>query len=295
MGEPYTMPMEIDRRQLKNRAREAMAQSPARPWLITLVYLGMTTGLSYVLDLLGMSGSLFVTLAYTMYRVVVLFGYRLWAIWSCRRLEPGLGSLMEGFSVAGRVIWMELLITLKVMGWCVLLALPVAFLTGGMMPPALYAIVLGGVILAVQLICLRYSLSPYFLADHPEMGGPIAIERSIRSMKGWCWELAKLYLSFWPWYLASFALMGLSWGLGLVLGGCDLAAIATMDPLGAYEQVAICLAGPVATTLSVLLPLPLSLFFIPYLEVSVAEFYCARIALPDQAEDPYGDLKMPPL
>ena len=60
----------------------------------------------------GMMG-LFLSAAITMYSWVVGFSYRLWALWTARRLEPGLGSLMDGFSVAGRVIMLELRIIVR--------------------------------------------------------------------------------------------------------------------------------------------------------------------------------------
>ena len=42
--------MEIDRKELKRRAREAMGLARPRFWVVALVYFLMTTGLSYLTD-----------------------------------------------------------------------------------------------------------------------------------------------------------------------------------------------------------------------------------------------------
>ena len=41
--------------------------------------------------------------------------------------------------------------------------------------------------------------------------------------------------------------------------------------------------------------LPVMLYFTPYLEVTMAEFYNARIALNDNMTDPMAGVNMPPL
>ena len=130
------MSIEINRTECKQQAREAMAAGVVKPWLITLLYLLMTTGVSFVLDLLPAGMSLFLNIAYWMYSAVVLFGYRLWALWTCRRLEPGLESLMDGFSVAGRVLLLELFILGRIIGWAFLFSflasIPMLFISASL-------------------------------------------------------------------------------------------------------------------------------------------------------------------
>ena len=44
------MPMEIDRKELKRMAKESMSLSNPSFWIVTLVYVLMTTGVSAVAD-----------------------------------------------------------------------------------------------------------------------------------------------------------------------------------------------------------------------------------------------------
>ena len=109
--------MEIDRKELKRMAKESMSLSNPSFWIVTLVYVLMTTGVSAVADFAPGMLAAFLSIALTLYGWVVGFSYRLWALWTARRLEPGLGSLMDGFSVAGRVIMLELSIIVRIFGW----------------------------------------------------------------------------------------------------------------------------------------------------------------------------------
>ena len=61
------MPMEIDRKELKRRAKESMSLSKPSFWIVTFVYLLMTTGVSFLSDFApGLLGG-FLTIAITMY------------------------------------------------------------------------------------------------------------------------------------------------------------------------------------------------------------------------------------
>ena len=44
-----------------------------------------------------------------------------------------------------------------------------------------------------------------------------------------------------------------------------------------------------------MISLPVTLYFTPYLEVTLAHFYEARIHLPDNMADPMAGMRMPPL
>jgi len=287
------MPMEIDRAMLKGRAKESMSLAKPNFWIVTMVYLLMTTGVSTLSNLAPGSFGLFLTFAITMYSWVVGFSYRLWALWTCRRLEPGLGSLMEGFSVAGRVVIMELGILGRVMGWTILLSLGVSVLIMAVPSPLMMAVAMGGVVLAVQVIALRYTLAPYVLADYPDLGGGIAVAHGARLARGWVFELLKLHLSFAGWYILSFVLSLLGMVAGLALGG-DLSGLAALpfdQLIPAVEELFY--ASPLAASLGSLFALPVTLYFTPYLEVTMAEFYNARIALPDNMADPLAGTRPP--
>jgi uncharacterized membrane protein len=278
--------MEIDRKELKRQAREAMALPRPNFWVVTLVYLLMTTGLADLLDGL-MSAvsdnaaftSLFLTILLTLYNTVVGFGYKLWSLWTVRRLDPGLGALVQGFSIAGRVIWLEVSLMARVVLWCIPACFAVT-LCIVLLPatPIVSLLSIGLLYVAVWVLMLRYALSPYLLADRPDDGVGAAIQRSVSLMRGWKWELFKLEFSFLGWNILSWALSGAVlcaalWHTGvfslLVTGSIE-------QVYTAYFSVA---SQPWVAVLSSLISLPLSLWLTPYRTVSEAGFYDARARL----------------
>lgn len=317
--------MEIDRKELKARAREAMALPRPKFWVVALVYFLMTTGVSSLLSLLPASPDsvagfstliFFATIFLGLYSMVVGFGHTLWSLWTVRRLDPGLGSLIQGFSVAGRVIWMELLIAFRVFLWCVPFSIGLLLLMLLMPVASVPAFLL--LYLAVWAIMLRYSLAPYLLADRPDDGAGAAVRRSAELMRGWTWELLKLELSFIGWVLLSLALSeaataivlwqngffqllaafpagqlpelisGYSlWANGLELGG--IAIVQQQAEL--YTLYASVTNGPWTVLLSNLFVLPLFLWLTPYRAVTRAGFYEARMQHQRQESIP----PMPPL
>ena len=296
------MPMEIDRKELKRRAREAMAQVKPSFWIVTLVYILMTTGVSCLADFAPGMLATFLSIALTMYGWVVGFSYRLWSLWTARRLDPDLGALMDGFSVAGRVILLELSILVRTFGWCLLLILPISMLFSGAamfatdmtLALAAYVGMLVVVVIVVNIIVLRYSLSYYVLADYPDLGPAVALAHSVRLTRGWIWELFKLHLSFAGWYILSAVLSTVGIAVGMLAGG-DLSALTAVNPgdiMGSLSAVEITFT---ASVLANLISLPVTLYFTPYLEVTLAQFYDARIRLGDNMADPMGGMQMPPL
>ena len=288
------MPMEIDRKQLKQQAREAMLLTKPSFWVVTFVYLLMTTGLSTAANFSSGTLGLFLTFAITMYSWVVGFSYRLWALWTARRLNPGLGSLMEGFSVAGRVIMLELSILTRTLGWTFLLAIPTGLLMMVTMTSALgYMVAIVLLTVAVSVIALRYSLSYYVLADFPDAGPAVALRHGTLLAKGWIMELVKLYLSFAGWYVLSafLSLAGMVAG-ALLSGGITIAGL--LD-VGNLNQLSTVLNAGLPSLLGTLFALPVTLYLTPYLEVTLAQFYEARIHLPDNMAEPTVGTRMPPL
>ena len=191
--------MEIDRRALKRQARERMALTDPKFWVVALAYIAMTTGVAWLFSLVPTPGTgsspvpfidtvqIFLQLLLILYQTVVQFGLCLWALWTWRQLDPGVSSLMQGFSVAGRVLLMELSILFRTLGWYfpVALALSVPFtmvLVGVGDYGTRWIFVLLFVIclfIALYAISLRYALAPYLLADRPDDGFSIPILRSV--------------------------------------------------------------------------------------------------------------------
>jgi hypothetical protein len=278
--------IELDRRELKRQARESMGLAQPPFWVAALLVLLLTDGLSQILDLiLAIPGateggvdtvSLFVTILFSLYATVITFGYRLWALWTSRRMDPGLGALLQGFSVAGQVIWMEIGINVRVFLYCIPLVLTAAMLV--LLTDSLFLPLLALALLffATWMVTLRYALAPYLLADHPDDGATVAIHRSSELMRGWKWELGKLELSFLGWEilrsLLSCSVLGyFLWKYGFF----DL--IVNSSTLTLYNQYLSITDQFLPALLSMLLSLPVTLWLEPYREVSRAAFYDARM------------------
>ncbi len=286
--------MEIDRKELKYRARERMGSAVPAFWAVALVYFLLTQGVSLGADLLASllkepaaesisTAALFLTLLVALYTTVVSFGLKLWSLWTWRRLDPGLGALTQGFSVVGKVLWMEVQIILRVIPWCFLLTMGAAILLVLCVPvgdlrllPGL-AMLLSPVMAAVLwFIMLRYTLAPYLLADRPDDGASAAVRRSVQLMRGWTWELFKLELSFLGWVIL-YELPGfLAMGFFSVRAGVFQPGLSPDQMIALLQTVNYSLPVQCVTAL---VTLPVFLWLIPYREVARAGFYDARLRL----------------
>ena len=193
--------MEINREELKRQARERIADTEPKFWMVALTYVAMTTGISWLLTLIPVpAGSFlqpFFQVLLTLYTAVIQFGMCLWALWTWRQLNPGIGSLVQGFSVAGRVLLMTLGVMIRVVGWYFIIALalgtPVLLLiiSGGGAGLGMFSFLLlvVGMVAVVIILKLRYALAPFLLADRPDDGPVMPILRSAVLMRGWKMEL----------------------------------------------------------------------------------------------------------
>lgn len=286
--------MEIDRKELKRQARERMALTDPKFWMVALVYLAMTIGVSWLVSLIpfpatGASSTptldafpLFLRLLLKLYATVVQFGLCLWALWTWRQLDPGLNSLTQGFSVAGRVIFMELGIYVRILGWYFLIALGLSIpmiallLTAGyvlgMTALFLFSVALLAVLIALSL---RYALAPYLLADRPDDGAIAPIGRSLSLMRGWKMELFKLEFSFVGWDILNLML-----SFAVILFFLSNAGLLTPEAFASEtwrdQCFALLFSAPVSI-LSTLVTIPLSLWLLPYRATARAGFYDARV------------------
>lgn len=276
--------MGIDRRGLKRQAREDMGLPSPNFRVVTLLYTLMTAGISILCSLIPLpagseygasSVTMFLSLLLALYGTVVAFGYTLWALWASRRLNPGPGALIQGFSVAGRVILMRLFILVRLLGVCLIVSLLVPLTL--MAPPFLTTTILLLVLAAALLtVSLRYALAPYLLADRPDDGAGAAVRRSAQLMQGWKWELFKLELSFWGWVLLRWLLMAAAYGFTFWYSGLSQ-AIATLESADLAVWIYLVANSLMAFALSTALTLPLDLWLTPYQEVSRARFYGFRL------------------
>lgn len=302
--------MEIDRIALKRQTRQRIALTDPKFWVVALAYLAMTTGVSWLFSLIPTPGAgaspvplvdtvqIFLQLLLTLYTTVVRFGMCLWALWTWRQLDPDVNSLMQGFSVAGRVILMELGIYLRILGWyfiiCVALSMPVLILllsgAGAELGMLSLTVFFVGLVAALIVLRLRYALAPYLLADRPEDGPSAPIFRSLSLMQGWKWELFKLEFSFLGWDLINFALSALVMLLFLDRAGLSFPQI-VLDQALFSQAIDIIYSTPVII-LSTLITVPVSLWLLPYRETARAGFYDARLLA---ASDTLDRPEMPPL
>lgn len=216
-----------------------------------------------------------------------------------RRQPTGYGALIDGFSMAGRVILMNVVIFFSALGWAVAFALPsslVLLLLSGLLSSGggmlfLYLLAMGGTFLGSLWIGYRYAMAPYLLIDHPEQGAGAAVRESVAMMQGWKWEFCKLDLSFLGWHLVN-ALLSLAVTLAFTLPMLPSLLEAGIDPTQLLSIQSLALPW-IATLLSSLIQLPLSLWLEPYQAVTFAGFYQARVMQSTQAppvwerSDPY--------
>lgn len=294
--------MEIDRIALKHQARERMALTDPKFWVVALAYLAMTTGVSWLVSLIPLPETqgvqIFVQILLSLYGTVVRFGLCLWALWTYRQLDPDVNSLMQGFSVSGRVILMELGIFVRVLGWyflvAFLLAMPVFILLigGAGAGSGMFTLLVffAGLIATLIVLQLRYALAPYLLADRPDDGPTAPILRSVQLMQGWKWDLFKLEFSFLGYELVNGALSLAVIGFFLSQAGLLTSGIFTDNVL--FSQALEVIYSAPVVILSTLVTIPVSLWLIPYRETARAGFYDARLlAASDQMDRP----EMPPL
>lgn len=303
--------MEFDRIELKRQARERMSLTDPKFWVVALAYIAMTAGVQLLFSLIPLprdgaspvpaagTVQLFLQLLLNLYATVVHFGLCLWALWTYRQLDPDVNSLMQGFSVAGRVILMELGIYIRVLGWYFLvafvLAIPVftLLLSGAGAGAGMFTLLIffAGLLATIIVLHLRYALAPYLLADRPDDGFSVPIFRSVQLMRGWKTDLLKLELSFIGWELINLILSA-----AVVLFCLHQAGLLTLEaqlaPTWLDQVIDVYYSTPVVI-LKTLITVPLSLWLIPYRSVAEAGFYDARLLAASQEKPQMPE--MPPL
>ncbi len=292
--------MPIRSRTLKVSAKQAMRAAVPPAILLTLTYLLLTDVLSNVLSIFlpavspedliydhsfGTWMALFLTVLLFLYKAVMGYGYNAWSLCTARRQHTGYGSLLDGFGMPGRVLGMNALIWLRIFLWaavCMMVYstffLPILLTIGINMYNSLELqryLLLSFVLvyLAVLLIALRYSLAPYLLHDYPDAGCNTAVRRSAEMTRGRIWALVKLHLSFWPWYLLQFliAVGVLMTVIAPILQTALQAETINLDLL--QVQLIQSVTSKKTSALILLLLFPVDLFFRPYLNIALANFY----------------------
>lgn len=169
--------------------------SLTRKWglgvLGTLVYAALTTVPVIILNALfgedgGQAG---ISSVYTLLiSGPMTLGYAMFAISIFRKRETSPAEVFYGFERFGKALGLYLVMSIFIILWALLLIVP-------------------GIIAA-----LRYSMSFYVLADHPEIGIMEAINESKRLMQGNKWKFFCLNLTFIGWGI----LCILTFGIGFL-------------------------------------------------------------------------------
>lgn len=279
--------MELDRAELKSRARELMGDTQPRFWLVALTYLALTSGFSLLLTAIStflqvdFSVDLFFYFLSLLLPTVIAFGYLLWNLEVVRGQPTGIGSLFNGFSMALRVVLLDLGVGLTIGCISFLAIFPASFIFAMVVAVGswgAYIVTFVAFIiyafLVVYFIGLRYALAPYVLADNPDGGVRNAMRQSKNLMDGWKTQLFRLELSFFGWYALEYAVViGVAVVCGRFFPSLAMSTLAS-QPFEYFQAVLLSLPVQACT---LVLTLPLSLWLTPYLSLSHALFYTARM------------------
>ena len=246
----------------------------------------------------------FLQILLQLYAAVLSFGYYSYTLRRSRGETAGFSDLLSGFGMAGRVILMNLIILAFSLCWTVLVMVPVSLILSLLVTvfamgsyfyapsaevitvqlAALYVVLIVLLIIAALIILfllLRYVLSPFCLADHPDGGSLEAVRRSRALLYARRGEVFKLVLSFLGWSILNSVLSVL---VSSVCMGLGCAFFLTSGSLAALT--AGIAAGQV---LSFLLPLPLAVWLQGYYAGTLARYYCAV----SDAAQPADEWRMP--
>ena len=256
--------MYFNRAQAKQAARESMRRARPSYLLVMVLYVLLTTGVSYLLAavmgsdlseqfllyiqqgydpaevfryLLERNGQEKIALLSAvqfvqgLYTTLVGFGLTSYTLRLARNENPGSGHLLDGFLKAGRVLWMNILVGIFAAGWYLVIFVPliaaaVMLSFSDFAMNALVALMMVGIFVMIAIV-LRYVLADYFLLDDPNCTAREAIRRSKTAMRGHRWEYVVLGLSFLGWILLIWIATALATMVWLPLGTI-VTAVATL-------------------------------------------------------------------
>lgn len=211
--------MGISRQELKSRAKLTIRETKPSPLMTALVYTGILMLFTYLQNrLLGIgnmtyeeyyalieraaeSGQYYYVLnehfdfsaqaallRFAIQAVTVLIGagFSLYCLRISRGIQSGIGTLLDGFGMIGKILWLFVLQSVFIVLWSLLFFIP-------------------GIIAAY-----RYRQALYLLLDHPDWSPMECIRTSKQMMHGRKMELFILDLSFILWtFLTGFNIIGI--------------------------------------------------------------------------------------
>lgn len=251
----------VDRRALKAESRALLADAQVSPKAMTALYMGLLLVLDLVEELAGGEGlsATFVYILATLMGQVLLAGFVLYCMAVRRGERAEFLTLFDGFSFAGKVIVLNLVVYALVVLWSMLFVIP-------------------GIIAAY-----RYRFALLNLFENPELGIMEALALSRRQTMGFKGHLFLLDLSYLGWKLLAmlpsllYMLYSLSFAYGLLQQ--------TWAQLNDASLLAATSAAPAAVSVSTLVlilffgiwSLVVSLFYYP-------NFLCTELGYFEQAK-----------
>ena len=195
--------MMVNRPQAKMAAKNCMRTARVSPYQIGLVYILILFALSIFeqvtlslfgdptyMDYLGTyvmqptSINMFISILILLISALLEAGFATYCLGVRRGLVMPLQTLFDGFSMAGKVIALDIVQIVLISLWMLLFFFP-------------------GII-----AMYRYRFALYNLLENPDIGVMEAIARSKQQTRGHKWELFILDLSFLGWNLLNYCTMG---------------------------------------------------------------------------------------
>ncbi|MCD8004155.1 MAG: DUF975 family protein [Oscillospiraceae bacterium] len=295
-----------NRRELKKSAKALLRGSVPHFMLVSLVYVLLTTGVGYVLDMLDYTGGIFSGVLSTFANILLFLFSMVMAVGLCNyalrlsRKEPtGMGSLFEGFAFTGRSLGVELLVLVFSVLWGLLvmvaagvvitiLGILSAFFSFIWIVDVLFAVLMGLVyaaaVVVLLFLILRYGMAAFALVDDPGLGAGECLRRSKAMMRKNLGKLFWLQLSFIGWIILAALIAAIVQGVGLALLGPEqlmnqaeeiFMMSDTYEMLLALESFAYDLQYQLRwwVILGEILALPLTLWLTVYRQAALAQFY----------------------
>lgn len=210
---------------MKEQAKQILAEHS--PTQVTLAFLLSTLGLSLIVnfvipedfiyallqgDFNALNGNgtvyLFLMLLVTLFGWVMNYGYQQWALQTVEGKQTNLSTLIEGFGIAEKVLFLSFLKSVCMFCYLwvatlVVMLFPAMFLLSTS-PTLIMAFLTIFMALCLAYLYLRYCLADLFLISSPEQGAYQAIKKAVIQQNAHFKELFKLHLSFWNWAVLFF-------------------------------------------------------------------------------------------
>ena len=169
---------QIDRQKCKWEAAELLRDAQVSPKAMTALYMGLLIVLNLFSSLVDTGFfSIFISILVSLLSTVLATGFALYCMAVRRGERAEFLTLFDGFSFVGKLILLDILVSLFIFLWSLLFIVP-------------------GIIAAY-----RYSFAFYNLYEDPDLGVMEALEMSKRQTLGYKSQLFMLDLSYFGWIL----------------------------------------------------------------------------------------------